>query len=461
MLARRTLLLAAAAVAAACARYTPAPLDPAASAATLESRRLDDPGLARYLAEQGAEVPATEWSERDLVLAAYYFHPALAVARSSRSAADAAIGAAGIRTRPDLEAEAGYGVTGSDALESPWVAALAAVFTLELGGKRGARISAARARAAAAAIEADAVALRVGRGVIAAARELTAAAERVAEARAEREAAEALAAAASARYKRGEAGRLDAAAVEAAALESRAREAAEAARLGVGRTALAEAIGVPRAAVDSLRLHPASSLACTPGVAEDSLRRAALVRRLEVGQALAAYAVREAELRVAVAGSHPDLALGPGFTWDQGVGRWSVLLGLPSLPLDGNRGAIGQAVAHRALAATHVPAVQQQVLAEVEAALARCSAARAESAVADSISTAAERRVEAMRQAYARGEAAASDTAAARVPLARARSLAGNARRREAEAALALATAVGGPSLPQAADPPSGTEALR
>ncbi|HEY7728793.1 MAG TPA: TolC family protein, partial [Candidatus Eisenbacteria bacterium] len=208
----------------ACAHYAPAPLDPVASGETLTSRRLDDPGLARYFSDRGAQVPDV-WDEDALVLAAEYFQPALEEARARRRAAEAALVTAGARARPDIESEAGYGITGTDAFESPWVLALASVFTLELGGKRGARIAAARARAAAAELDVAGTTAGVARAVRVAARELDASEGRVEEAGQERQATEALAAAARARYARGEAGSVELSAVEVAAIEAGAQQA--------------------------------------------------------------------------------------------------------------------------------------------------------------------------------------------------------------------------------------------
>ena len=427
----------------ACAHYTPAPLDPVANGETLTSRRLDDPGLARYFSDRGAQVPDV-WDEDALVLAAEYFQPALEEARARRRAAEAALVTAGARARPDIEAEAGYGITGTDAFESPWVLALAGVFTLELGGKRGARIAAARARAAAAELDVAGTAAGIARAVRVAARELDASEGRVDEATQERQATEALAAAARARYARGEAGRVELGTVESGAIEAEAQRATLAARVSPARTALAAAIGVPAAALEGVRIRATPRQECAANPPADSLRRLALTHRVEVGGALATYAVAEADLRVAVSGSYPDLALGPGFTWDQGVGRWSVLFGLPRLPLDGNRGPIGEAAARREAAAAGVSAAQLQVLGEVESAVAACAAARMEALAADSVAGAAEQRFAAARRSYERGEISAADTTAALVPIVRARAAAAAAHRRESAAALALDATVAG-----------------
>jgi outer membrane protein TolC len=437
------LLFALASGGGACAHYTPAPLDPVANGETLTSRRLDDPGLARYFSDRGAQVPDV-WDEDALVLAGEHFQPALDEARARRRAADAALVTAGAPTRPDIEAEAGYGITGTDAVESPWVVALAGVFTLELGGKRGARIGAARARAAAAQLDVAGTAAGIARAVRAAARELDASEGRVEEARQERQATAAIAAAARARYARGEAGRVELSAAEIAALEAEAQQATLEARVPPARTALAAAIGLPAAALDGVRIRATPRRGCAANPPADSLRRLALTQRVEIGGALAAYAIAEADLRVAVAGSYPDLALGPGFTWDQGVGRWSVLFGLPRLPLDGNRGPIAEAVARREAAAAGVSAAQLQVLGEVENAVAECAAARREAVAADSVAAAAEQRFAAARRSYERGETSAADTTAALLPIVRARAAAAAAQRRESGAALALDAAVAG-----------------
>lgn len=445
-------LLALVSAVTACAHYTPAPLDPVATAQGLTSRRLDDPGLARYVSEHGAVVPDV-WGEDDLVLAAQYFQPALEAARASRRAAEAALLTAGAGARPDVDGEAGYGITGADAVKSPWLVALASVFTLKLGGKRGARIAAARARAAAAELDLAGTVAGIARAVRVAARELDAAGRRIEEARMEREAAEAGVAAARARYARGEAAKAEVRAAETGAIEAHARQVAFAARVFPARTALAAAIGVPAAALDGVKIGAPPPRACGPEPPADSLRRFALMQRVEVAHALATYAVAEADLRLAVAGSFPDLALGPGFTWDQGVGRWSVLLGLPRLPLDGNRGPIGEAAAQRAVAAARVSAAQLQVLGEVENAVAECAAARMESSGADSVVAAAEQRLDAARRSYQRGETSAADTTAALLPVVRARAAAADARRRESAAALTLDAAVAGWTSPRRAVP--------
>jgi cobalt-zinc-cadmium efflux system outer membrane protein len=175
----------------------------------------------------------------------------------------------------------------------------------------------------------------------------------------------------------------------------------------------------------------------------DSLQGLALRRRPEIGRALGEYAVAEGELRVAVAGAYPDLSLGPGFVWDQGVNRWSLLLGLPHIALNRNRGPIGEALARRQEAGARFAERQQAVLEEVSGGVAGCRLALADVAGAESVRAATSRQAELARAAYDRGELSAS--ALEPLELAETRALRDlhAARQRLAAAGLALETVTG------------------
>ena len=62
-----------------CAHFQPRPISPEKTAAQLESRRLDDPGLKKFLEQNlGHELknwPETNWDLPELTLVAFYFHP--------------------------------------------------------------------------------------------------------------------------------------------------------------------------------------------------------------------------------------------------------------------------------------------------------------------------------------------------------------------------------------------------
>jgi outer membrane protein, heavy metal efflux system len=121
-------------------RYRPAPLSPAQTAASLKARSLADPGLREFIAKlQSAPAtwPLAEWSLADLTLAAFYYNPALTIARGRLSEAEAAIVTAGARPNPSVRADVG----GETAVESPWIASLGFSLPIETAGKRRYRIS--------------------------------------------------------------------------------------------------------------------------------------------------------------------------------------------------------------------------------------------------------------------------------------------------------------------------------
>jgi outer membrane protein TolC len=80
---------------AACVRYQPLELKPEQLAAEFAGRTLDDPGLRNFIAANHAEAPAPAgtWDFERLTLAAFYFSPALDLAR-----ADWAVARAGVKT---------------------------------------------------------------------------------------------------------------------------------------------------------------------------------------------------------------------------------------------------------------------------------------------------------------------------------------------------------------------------
>jgi outer membrane protein, heavy metal efflux system len=338
---------------------------------------------------------------------------------------------------------------------------LSAVFTVELGGKRGARQIAARARTAVAEIDLEETAWRAARAVRTAAVDLAGAQERLADAAQGGERVSAFATRLRRRYDEGTLGRAELAAVESEEADARAGAAHERAGADAARVSLAQAAGLPVAALDGARMGPEPLPTCEL-LGRDSIQALALRRRPEVGRALAEYAVAEADVRVAISGSYPDVSLGPGYTWDQGIGRWSLLLGLPRLPLNGNRGPIAEAIARRREAAARFAERQQAVLEDVGAAAAGCRVALADAAGADSVRAATERRAELARSAYERGEIGVSDLEPLELAETRALRDMHAAKQRLGSAALALETATGGwpPGPVRWPDPrePFGTE---
>jgi outer membrane protein TolC len=339
---------------------------------------------------------------------------------------------------------------GGREVEDPWVVGVAGVVQLELGGKRGARLQAAHAgvtlaesrlvgasravavetrMAAAALVHALADAVDAGEEV----RGL----ERVHGLERSRFAEAALDASELARTSTEiQNARLAQAQSEHAVLTTRAR--------------LGAAMALPARALDSLVpvLDPPGGCAGLDSAGPSAVTAEAVQRRTEVATALAEYAVSESRLRLEIARQYPDLELGPGFLWDEGVHRWTLAFALPALLGSRNRGAILEADAFRDVAALRVAEVQDSVLADVDLAVEGCRGSSLELAAADSVVAAAERLYGREREAYERGETSGLEPARAELLLLRARRARRAAERRLTVASLELERAAGGPPSP-------------
>lgn len=428
---------------AACAVYTPAPVRPDSQLEGFNGRRLDDPGLLSWLDSLGVGGPASTWTPRQLALAASWFRPERDRRLAEVGAADAALVTAGARPAPGVSSDLEYAFSDPQA-DSRWGVALAGLFTLELGGKRGARRArarggalAARARAAESEWEQAVRVYRVSFAWHRAARLLEAAQD-------ERAVLDSAGALALARYEGGTLTRLELARFETERRAALATEQAAAREELLARAALAEALAVPVAAVEAVGLADGVWSGCgDPSEPRAALQREALAARWSIRRAAAEYQVAEGDLRIEVANAAPDLSLGPGMFFDQGTGKFTLAAALPGIPLGRNRGPIGEAEARRRVAGARLAEEQERVLGEVDASLAGCDAAAREAAVADSLVAEAASRAGLVEAAYARGEAGRLEVALSAVELSRARRLALESGFRRAEAGLNLERAVG------------------
>ena len=154
----------------------------------------------------------------------------------------------------------------------------------------------------------------------------------------------------------------------------------------------------------------------------------------------------EADLRVAVARQFPDLELGPGFIWDQGVHRWTLALALPNLLGFRQRSAIEGAIAARTATAARLAEVQDELLADLARSTGRCRGALLEFAAADSQVVVARGAAARARAAYDRGETVRLEPVLAELGVIRAERSRRLQAARLAAADGALDTSLGGPA---------------
>jgi outer membrane protein TolC len=460
----RTTLVLLLAVGAGCHRIAPRPLAPEASAAALEARRLDDPGLRAFLASvpNGApeDWPLRQWDLDRLTLAALYFHPTLDVARAHAAAVGAGKETAAMRPNPTLGVSPQLSTNPMGAV-SPWLTMVSIDWQIETAGKRGDRIARAEADAAAAREAATTAAWSVRHELASAVIGLAAldrqdewlAAEVAGDSR--------LVALLADRLREGAASASDLAPVRLALLQAESERADLRARRGEAAARVAAAIGVPAAALDGVvlpsGLDPAQAEPLER-VAEPAARRRAMLERADVRQALAEYAASEAALKLELARQYPDVRLGPTYQFDQGQNEWGVALTVDLPLLNRNEGPIAEAAAARDEVAARFLATQAGALAEVEQVLARRDGALERRQTVRDLVRDRRHNLERTRKALALGAADRVAELGAHIERLRAERAAVDGDSAVAQACVDLESALQGPLRGAAVDRPRGVD---
>ncbi|MDD5409801.1 MAG: TolC family protein [Methylobacter sp.] len=354
-----------------CVSFTDKPINALVTASGLEAHTLTDPGLRAFfkinLRQDSSAWPPANWNLTYLMLAAFYYHPDLDVARAELGFAEAGSITAGMRPNPTVSFSPQFD---SNALASvsPWTLGWSLNVPIETAGKRGLRLDQAKHQTDAARFKLLNTAWQVRSRV--------------------RSAFLAFYVAQTKRYTLQKqaaiqdrlvdllAHRLSAGAVSQPEvtqshltlqqtqllLAETQREHAEA------KVLLASALGLPVQALDGIafsfdafsRLPPDKSL----GV--DRLRRLALINRADILKALAEYDVSQSALQLEIAKQYPDIQMKPGHQWDQGENKWSLGVSLTLPILNQNEGPIAQAEANRKLAAATFLALQNKTMGDID-----------------------------------------------------------------------------------------------
>ena len=408
-------------------------------------RQLDDIKLGKLLTAQGAARPKGEWTPRQLALAALYFHPSLREADADVEVARAAELSAGISPGVSASAEIGRASRADEGKSTPWSVTLTSGLTFETGGKRAARRARARALTLESVLRLQAAAWQLGLAAEKSATRAAGAERELLDAEGEQRALRELVVLIRARYTEGRVSLADVAQAEQEARIAMLAVAQVVRQRTESRLELARALATPLRAVDSLSITAPNSASCdgTKELRFDSLGGIALHERADVGAAMAAYAAAEAGLRLEVARQYPDLTIGPGIAWDQGVLRWLIALGTPGIAQGLNRGPIAEARALRAVEGARFALLQDSVLTAVDSAVAVCRDAMREIAASGDLVAATEQSLRLAESAFQRGETGLTEVAFARLALLRATRSAHIAAQRAREADITLESAGG------------------
>jgi cobalt-zinc-cadmium efflux system outer membrane protein len=384
-------LAALVAVLAACATYTPAPIDTAQIVDAFAARRLDAPALqaaVQRVAPQAAESwPLHEWDRATLLAVALAENGSLAVARAEIEAALAAEISAGEKPNSTLGLQSEYARSEPD----HWLYGISFDFLLRRRGDLDARLAKLGTSGANSQLMERTWSVR--HALIGALSDRENARRRLDVLTRLANAQDRLVAFQQKRVDAGEDSPSDLNAALGTRIDIEQQQAQARADTVAAEAAVATALGVPPAALDGVAIAW-PEWGDPPPCATDDLetaREQALLSRADLAVAINDYARAETKLERAVARQYPQIDLKPGYYWDHGIAKWPFDVDF-SLPLfNRNRGEIAEATAAREVAAQRMLALQAGIYGEIEAG------ARAENVARENVEV-AKRRDETMRQ---------------------------------------------------------------
>jgi cobalt-zinc-cadmium efflux system outer membrane protein len=353
-----------------CAHFESKPISPSESAISLETRSLTNAEvkifLEKNLKHDLTDWPAITWDLNALTLAAFYYHPDLAIARAQWQVAQAGIKTAGGHPNPTLNLIPGYAPYEAN----PWLPAVSIDIPIETAGKRSHRIGAAEQLSESARLNILSAAWHVRSGVRSSLIELEVAQRREALLQQQVSLQDQIVRRIDQQVQAGAMAGFEAATFRIGLQKLHLDLAAAQTQRAEAGTRLGEAIGVPAQALKAIQLPEIlnSDRSAAARFVSSNVRRTALQSRSDILAALADYAAAEATLQLEIAKQYPDVHLSPGYQYDQGDNKWTLGITFELPVLNQNQGPIAEAEARRKEMAARFNAVQAKVLAEIDRA---------------------------------------------------------------------------------------------
>ncbi len=402
-----------------CVRFKSHTILPEQVATDFESRSFNNPELKEFLERNlkraDLDWPLREWDLTNLVLAAFFYHPDLDVARAKWAVAVAGKRTAGERPNPTLSVSPAYDTTTQ--IPSPWVVTSSLDIPIETAGKRGYRMAQASQLSEVARLNIATVAWTVRSRLRQRFLDLYAAREMEMLLKEQQSLQSENLRLLEAQFQAGAVSAFEVTQARIAtdssrlALRDTERQNAEA------RVQLADAVGVPVAALDGVSLSFAGLNEFPADIPQPEARRKALLNRADILGELAQYAASQSALQLEIAKQYPDIHLSPGYEFDQGDNKWSLGLTITLPVFNQNGGAIGEAAAKRKEAAASFYALQAGVLADIERAVAGYHVALQKRGDSDAILTSLLKQEKTAQAMLALGEISKAELAALRLQL--------------------------------------------
>lgn len=362
-------------VMASCTPYVPKPVSVADTAARFSAQTISWPDAAASCRVRAPSAPCDASHPDKLVLFELLLvhNPAVAAARARVVSAEAAARAAHTPPNPTIALSTEY--AGAEA--KPWLLGVAADIPLDTGGRRASRVGSADLAVAAARYDLAEVVWTARMALVRALAEQLIADRQLTVAVRLNALQERRFAVLERRVVQGEASRADQERTRVDLADARNRVATATAKQVATTAQIAAALGVPIEQVRRLAIAWPSF--DTPPALEaiaPSDRYDALLGRPDLLKAMTAYEQTEFDLRGEVAKQYPALSVGPGFSWDHGLVKIPLNIGLTLPPLDLDRRAIEAAEARRSEAAVQLEMLYAGAVAGIDLAIAEAVAAR-------------------------------------------------------------------------------------
>jgi len=390
-----------------CTTYHPQPISPVQLAQQFEQRSLASEELHAYVVrETGHEVipwPPAHWNRELLTLAAFYYSPALDLARAQWGTAKAGIDVANAIPNPVLQLPFQYN-TPNPGPRAPFTWGPSLDIPIETAHKRGYRVDQASHLSEAARLNIINAAWTVRAQVRDAMLAVYAARERIAFLSAKADAERQITVMSRHRLAVGQYSQPDVDATVLADTQAQSDLAAAQSAEKDARAQLAAALGVPVAALDGVTLDLSAFGSVPPAPPAADAQRAAIFHRADLLSSLADYAAAESALQLEVAKQYPDIHLGSGYTYDTGTNKIGFGLAGITLPIfDQNQGGIKEAEARRREAAVRTGALQDRILGDLAHALARYQSSIESLHLSDTHLASARRQLDSQAAAFSSG----------------------------------------------------------
>lgn len=368
------MFVAAGGLLAGCARYHSQPLSPAQTAARLEARSLDAPGLKHFLElnlhHDLRDWPVKRWDFNTLAFVAYYYHPSLDVARAQWRVSQAEIITAGGRPNPTVSAMPGYSFNAPSGT-IPWLPLGTLDIPIETAGKRGHRVTRAKQLSEAARWNIISTAWQVRSNLRRSLLDYSTARRQISlleqQEASQTQALQLL----NQRVAAGALARSEVLPAQIQLAKTRQDLLLTRGRASEARVRLAAALGLPAARLDGFDFEAGdTAVASAASLTGDDARQRALQNRPDILSALSEYAASQSALQLEIARQYPDVHLGNAYQWDQGQHKWQIGLTAEIPVLNQNQGPIAEAQARRTESAARFTALQAKVMSEIDAALA-------------------------------------------------------------------------------------------